>query len=61
MTRAPYRHNYTWDGFWPETSPIDLSTSGGSLTFGNPAAWGPNVDWLQLSPLVVANTVIPRR
>ncbi|WP_310971770.1 MULTISPECIES: hypothetical protein [unclassified Amycolatopsis] len=22
MTRAPYRHNYTWDGFWPETSPI---------------------------------------
>ncbi len=56
-TRAPYRHNYTWDGFWAETSPLDLTTRGGSLTFGNPAAWGPNVDWVQLAPLVVANTV----
>jgi len=59
-TSAPYRHNYTWDGFWPETSPIDLTTLGGPLTFGNGAAWGPNVDWLQLAPLVVANTVTPR-
>jgi hypothetical protein len=58
-TSAPYRHNYTWDGFWPEASPIDLTTKGGSLTFGNPDAWGPNVDWLQLSPLVVANKVSP--
>ncbi len=56
-TTAPYRHNYTWDGFWPETSPIDLSTQSGALTFGNPAAWGPNVDSIQLAPLVVANTV----
>lgn len=60
-TRAPYRHNYTWDGFWPETSPLDLTTQGGALTFGNPGAWGPNVDWVQLAPLVVANTVTPRR
>lgn len=56
-TSAPYRHNYTWDGFWPETSPIDLITEGGALTFGNPAGWGPNVDWVQLTPLVVANKV----
>ncbi|WP_206796556.1 hypothetical protein [Amycolatopsis sp. MtRt-6] len=61
VTPAPYRHNYTWDGFWPETSPIDLTTRGGALTFGNPAAWAPNVDWVQLAPLVVANTVTPRR
>ncbi|NKE61193.1 cellulosome protein [Lentzea sp. PSKA42] len=60
VTSAPYRHNYTWDGFWPETSPLDLTTSGGALTFGNPAAWGPNVDWVQLAPLVVANTVTRR-
>ncbi|WP_158850317.1 hypothetical protein [Saccharothrix deserti] len=59
-TSAPYRHNYTWDGFWPETSPIDLVTDSGALTFGNPANWGPNVDWLQLAPLVVANSVTPR-
>jgi hypothetical protein len=58
-TQAPYRHNYTWDGFWPETSPIDLTTKAGPITFGNPTAWGPNVDWVQLAPLVVANTVKP--
>ncbi|MCC8246775.1 hypothetical protein [Saccharothrix luteola] len=60
-TSAPYRHNYTWDGFWPETSPIDLVTDDGALTFGNPAAWGPNVDWVQLAPLVVASSVKPLR
>ncbi|MFS8097493.1 hypothetical protein LFM09_10180 [Lentzea alba] len=59
-TSAPYRHNYTWDGFWAETSPLDLTTRGGALTFGNPAAWGPNVDWVQLAPLVVSSTVTRR-
>lgn len=59
-TSAPYRHNYTWDSFWLETSPLDLVTSGGAVTFGNPAAWGPNVDWVQFAPLVVANRVTRR-
>lgn len=59
-TSAPYLHNYTWDGFWPATSPLDLTTPNGALTFGNPAAWGPNVDWVQLAPLVVASQVTRR-
>ncbi|MGW4214351.1 hypothetical protein ACWEIJ_40640 [Lentzea sp. NPDC004789] len=59
-TSARYRHNYTWDGFWPETTPLDLTTSGGALTFGNPAAWAPNVDWIQLAPLVVSSQVTRR-
>jgi hypothetical protein len=59
-TAARYRHNYTWDGFWPETTPLDLTTRGGALTFGNPVEWAPNVDWVQLAPLVVANTVTRR-
>ncbi|MFI6094677.1 LacI family DNA-binding transcriptional regulator [Lentzea sp. NPDC051213] len=37
-TSAPYLRNYTWDGFWEATSPLDLTTRGGALTFGNPAA-----------------------
>ncbi|PSL51971.1 carbohydrate binding protein with CBM6 domain [Saccharothrix carnea] len=59
-TRAPYRHNYTWDGFWAETSPLDLTTTGGAVTFGNATGWGPNVDWVQLAPLVAANSVTSR-
>lgn len=59
-TSARYRHNYTWDGFWPETTPLDLTTSGGALTFGNPSAWAPNVDWIQLAPLVVSSQVTRR-
>ncbi|MCE7000740.1 hypothetical protein LZG04_38885 [Saccharothrix sp. S26] len=60
-TSAPYRHNYTWDGFWPRTSPLDLVTEDGALTFGNPAGPGPNVDWVRLAPLVVATSVTPLR
>ncbi|SDJ44032.1 hypothetical protein SAMN04488074_10265 [Lentzea albidocapillata subsp. violacea] len=60
-TAARYRHNYTWDGFWLETSPLELATPGSAVTFGNPAAWGPNVDWVQFAPLVVANNVTRRR
>ena len=59
-TATRYRHNYTWDGFWLETSPIDLVTPGGAVTFGNPAGWGPNVDWVQFAPLVVANRTTRR-
>ena len=59
-TSARYRHNYTWDGFWLETSPLDLVTPAGAVTFGNPSAWGPNVDWVQFAPLVVANKVTRR-
>jgi hypothetical protein len=60
-TAARYRHNYTWDGFWLETSPLDLVNSDSAVTFGNPAGWGPNVDWVQFAPLVVANSVTRRR
>lgn len=56
-TRLAFRHNYTWDGFWPQTFRLDLTTPDGALTFGNNTAWGPNVDWVQLSPLVVSTAV----
>ncbi|MEJ3750077.1 hypothetical protein WEI85_43315 [Actinomycetes bacterium KLBMP 9797] len=55
--RLHFRHNYTWDGFWPETYRLDLKTRGEALTFGNDRAWGPNIDWIQLSPLAVSNSI----
>ncbi|MCE6998750.1 hypothetical protein LZG04_28720 [Saccharothrix sp. S26] len=58
-TRAPYRHNYTWNGFWAETSPIDLTTASGALVFGNSTGWAPNVDWVGISPLLAAKSVTP--
>jgi hypothetical protein len=45
------------DGFWAETFRLDLTTPDGPLTFGNDLAWGPNIDWIQLSPLVVSTSV----
>ncbi|NUS66338.1 MAG: hypothetical protein HOQ46_22135 [Saccharothrix sp.] len=56
-TRAPYRHNCTWDGFRAETSPLDLTTSSGDLTFGNADGWAPNVDWIRVSPLLATKSV----
>jgi hypothetical protein len=60
-TRLSFRHNYTWDGFWPESYRIDLTTADGALTLGNATAWGPNIDAVQVSPLILDTTVRPRR
>jgi len=52
-TRGAFRHNYSWKGFWSHTVGIDLTTADGGLTLSNATASAPNIDWLELAPLVV--------
>jgi hypothetical protein len=52
-TRGAYRHNYSWQGFWTHTVPLDLATDDGALTLGNETGWAPNLDRLALAPLVL--------
>ncbi|WP_205710904.1 hypothetical protein [Isoptericola sp. BMS4] len=52
-TRGAYRHNYSWQGFWTHTVPLDLTTDDGALTLGNASGWAPNLDRLALAPLVL--------
>ncbi|MBE1876327.1 hypothetical protein [Myceligenerans pegani] len=51
-TRGAFRHNYSWNGYWTHTVPLDLTTSGGALRFGNATGWAPDIDWFALAPLV---------
>ncbi|MEV4476672.1 hypothetical protein [Nonomuraea sp. NPDC049504] len=51
-TRGVFRHNYAWDEFWPQATPLTLKTGDGALTIGNATAPGPNVDRLELARLV---------
>lgn len=52
-TRGAFRHNYSWKGFWTHTIPLELTTDGGALSLGNASDWAPNIDWLQIAPLVL--------
>lgn len=55
-TRGAFRNNYSWNGFWSHTVPLDLTTTSGSLRLGNTTGNAPNIDWLALSPLVTTTT-----
>ncbi|MEO3867313.1 hypothetical protein ABGB18_00625 [Nonomuraea sp. B12E4] len=52
-TRGVFRHNYAWDNFWPEATPLTLTTKRGAIVLGNAEAPGPNIDRLELARLVV--------
>ncbi|MGP3914996.1 hypothetical protein [Nonomuraea sp. 10N515B] len=52
-TRGVFRHNYAWDNFWPQATPLTLTTGAGAIVLGNAAAYGPDVDRLELARLVL--------
>ncbi|GAA2213438.1 hypothetical protein GCM10009850_089010 [Nonomuraea monospora] len=52
-TRGVFRHNYAWDNFWPQATPLTLTTANGAVVLGNAAAYGPNVDRLELARFVL--------
>ncbi|MFI6706371.1 CBM35 domain-containing protein [Nonomuraea sp. NPDC050478] len=52
-TRGVFRHNYAWDNFWPQATPLTLTTERGAIVLGNADAYGPNVDRVELARLVL--------
>ena len=54
-TRMAFRHNYSWTSFWDKSAPVTLTTSSGALTLGNASAYGPDVNEVTLSKLIVGN------
>lgn len=56
-----FRYTYAWNSFLEKTVPITLTTSGGSLIFGNPQAYAPDVDRITIAPAVLgAPVTVPR-
>jgi hypothetical protein len=57
-----FRYTYAWNSFLEKTVPITLTTAGGSLTFGNPQAYAPDIDKITIAPAVLGQPVtVPRR
>ncbi|NQX35757.1 cell wall-binding repeat-containing protein [Herbiconiux sp. VKM Ac-2851] len=50
---AYFRYTYSWNSFWNRTIPVTLSTTDGTLSFGNAEAWAPNVDRVTIAPALV--------
>ncbi|WP_433440950.1 CBM35 domain-containing protein [Nonomuraea sp. CA-141351] len=52
-TRGVFRHSYAWDNFWPQATPLTLTTEQGAIVLGNAKAYGPNIDRVELARLVL--------
>jgi len=50
---AYFRYTYSWNSFWERTIPIELATGDGALTFGNAAAYAPNLDYFMIAPAII--------
>jgi hypothetical protein len=50
---AYFRYTYAWNSFLERTIPVTLSTSGGSLVFGNASAYAPDIDKITIAPVTV--------
>ncbi|MDI6103671.1 hypothetical protein QLQ12_34165 [Actinoplanes sp. NEAU-A12] len=48
-----FRYTYAWDSFLERTIPVTLTTTGGSLVFGNPTAYAPDIDKVVIAPAVL--------
>ncbi|MGW4798993.1 hypothetical protein ACWEPC_41910, partial [Nonomuraea sp. NPDC004297] len=59
--RGVFRHNYAWDNFWPQTTPLTLTTDDGAIVLGNAHAPGPTIDRVELARLVLEVTNQPAR
>ncbi|MFC5828884.1 CBM35 domain-containing protein [Nonomuraea insulae] len=55
-TRGVFRHNYAWDNFWTQATPLTLTTATGNLVLGNATAFAPNIDRIELARLVLETT-----
>jgi hypothetical protein len=59
---AYFRHTYVWNSFLERSIPVRLTTAGGSLVFGNPVAYAPDVDKITIAPVTLgAPTTVAKR
>jgi len=57
-----FRYTYAWNSFLERTIPVRLTTAGGSLVFGNPNAYAPDIDKIIIAPATLGSpTTVPLR
>ncbi len=60
-SHAYFRYTYAWDSFLERTIAVQLKTAGGSLVFGNAAAYAPDVDRITIAPVVLGMPITLQR
>ncbi|WP_461008410.1 CBM35 domain-containing protein [Streptomyces capparidis] len=50
--RVTFKNTWSWDDYWTLAVPVDLARGSNTITFGNAAAWAPNIDRIELAPVL---------
>jgi hypothetical protein len=56
-----FRYTYAWNSFLERTIQVTLTTAGGSLVFGNPDAYAPDIDRITIAPTTLGKPVTAPR
>jgi hypothetical protein len=54
-TRVMFRNTYSWDQFWSVDVPVTLSQGANTVTFSNSTTMAPNIDSVEVAPLLAAD------
>ncbi|MFF5958175.1 CBM35 domain-containing protein [Streptomyces luteogriseus] len=50
--KVTFKNTWSWDDYWTVGIPVDLAKGANKVTFGNAAAWAPNIDRIELGRVV---------
>ncbi|WP_211270807.1 CBM35 domain-containing protein [Streptomyces yerevanensis] len=50
--KVTFKNTWGWDDYWTLGVPVDLAKGENTVTFGNATAWAPNIDRVELAPVL---------
>ncbi|MEU1803148.1 CBM35 domain-containing protein [Streptomyces sp. NPDC019937] len=50
--RVMFKNTWSWDDYWTLAVPVDLAKGANTVTFANPGAYAPNLDRIDLAPVI---------
>ncbi|MFI0818219.1 CBM35 domain-containing protein [Streptomyces sp. NPDC021098] len=50
--RVMFKNTWGWDDYWTLAVPVDLAKGTNKVTFANPGAYAPNLDRIDLAPVI---------
>jgi hypothetical protein len=50
--RVMFKNTWGWDDYWTLAVPVDLTKGANTVTFANPGAYAPNLDRIDLAPVI---------
>lgn len=50
--QAVFKNTWGWDDYWTLGIPVDLRDGPNAIRFGNPSAWAPDIDRIEVAPVL---------